>query len=236
MTKKNLPLSVLKALEPFVDLQGKLFTIEDPGKGLLHAKDKDPSSKFYYTIENYEIAKDGREIFSINYAPKDERDVKSLTIRVYRDDLPKYFSMWVTTLENYSKVKSFFDDPVLESYENEFFSNFEFIEEDAETRPFRTTQILQLDYLLEQVSTRLIEMVDDDNREEVESIIAEINEVRESLPTRSQKWIAEHISKIYAKIAKQGIKFMKEFWSEGKKEVIKNVVKGLIEAGTDLLN
>ncbi len=236
MTKKNLPLSVLKALEPFVGLQGKLFTIEDPGKSLLHAKDKDPSSKFYYTIENFEITKDGREIYSINYAPKDEKEVKSFSIRVYRDDLPKYFKMWVTYLENYSKVKSFFDDPILESYEEEFFTNFEFVDEDAETRPFRTSQILQLDYLLEQVSTRLIEMVDDNNREEIESIITEITEVRESLPTRSQKWIAEHVSKIFAKIAKQGVSFIKEFWAEGKKEIIKNIVKGLIEHGPDVFN
>ncbi|RQO33767.1 hypothetical protein DBR39_22615 [Chryseobacterium sp. KBW03] len=236
MSKKNLPLSVLKALEPFVGLQGKLFTIEDPGNNLVNAKDKDPSSKFYYVIEKYEIASDGREIYSVNYSPKDEKEVKATYIRILRDDLTTNFNNWVLSLENYGKVKSFYDDPILESYEEEFFSNFEFVDEDADIRPFKTTQILQLDYLLEQVSSRLIEMVDDNNRQEIQSIITEISEVRENLPTRSQKWIVEHVSKIYAKIAKQGMKFMKEFWAEGKKEIIKNIVKGIIEHGPDILN
>ncbi|MGG7549795.1 hypothetical protein ACQ7CX_04150 [Chryseobacterium arthrosphaerae] len=236
MTKKKLPLSVLKALEPFVGMQGKVFTIEDPGDRLVLAKDKDPSSRFYYLIEKYEIANDGREIYSISYAPKDEKEVKGASIRVYREDLTTNFNTWVNSLENYDKVKSFYDDPILESYEEEFYTNFELVNEDAETRPFRTTQILQLDSLLEQVSTRLIEMVDDNNREDIQTIITEITEVRENLATRPQKWIAEHVSKIFAKIAKQGISFIKEFWAEGKKEIIKNIVKGLVEAGTELIN
>jgi hypothetical protein len=236
MAKKNLPLAVLKALEPFVGMQGKVFTIEDPGNNLVYAKDKDPSSKFYYVIEKYEIGNDGKEIYTIGHSPKDDKEVRATSMRVYRDALASTFNDWIISLENYDKIRSFYDDPILESYEEEFFANFELVDEDAETRPFRTTQILQLDYLLEQVSTRLIEMVDDSNRQEIESIITEITEVRENLPTRSQKWIAENISKIYAKIAKQGIKFMKEFWAEGKKEVIKSIVKGLIEHGPDIFN
>lgn len=236
MTKKKLPLSVLKALEPFVGMQGNLFTIEEPGNNLLYAKDKDPSSDFYFVIEKYEISSDGREIYYIGHSPKDEKEVKATAFRVLRDDLRATFNSWILSLENYDKIKSFYDDPILESYEEEFFANFELVEEGADTRPFKTTQILQLDYLLEQVSTRLIEMVDENNREEIKSIITEITEVRENLPTRPQKWIAEHVSKIYAKIAKQGIKFMKEFWAEGKKEIIKNIVKGLIEHGPDMFN
>ncbi|MDR6545678.1 hypothetical protein J2810_001726 [Chryseobacterium rhizosphaerae] len=235
MAKKNLPLSVLKALEPFVGLQGKLFTIEHPGNSLLLVKDKDPNSKFYYSIERYQV-RDEKVLYSIMFSPRNEKDVGAMSTTIGGDSLTTTFNSWVQSLENYSKVKSFFDDPILESYEEEFYTNFELVDEDAETRPFRTTQILQLDYLLEQVSTRLIEMTDDNNREEVESIITDITEVRESLPTRSQKWIAEHVSKIFAKIAKQGVSFIKEFWAEGKKEIIKNIVKGLVEAGTELIN
>lgn len=235
MNKKKLPLTVLKALEPFVEMQGKIFTIEQPGKSLLLAKDKDPNSKFYYTIEKFEI-QDGKDIFTVIQAPKDEKEVRGHAVRILGEDITTNFNAWVLLLENYSKVKSFFDDPILETYQAEFSSNFEFLDENAEKNPFHTTQILQLDYLLEKIGTRLIELSDDNNREENESIVAEIAQIRESLPNRSQKWVVEQISNIYAKIAKQGIKFIKEFWAEGKKELIKNIVKGLIESGIDFMN
>jgi len=236
MSKKNLPISVLRALEPFVGLQGQLFTIEDPGNNLLHAKDKDPSSKFYYAIEKYEIANDGREVYSINYAPKDEKDVRAFAIRLLRDDLTTNFKTWVLSLENYAKVKSFFDDPILETYQAEFVSNIELLDENAETDPLQTNQIILLDNFLEEVGTRLIGMADDSNRESIQTIAAEITEIRENLPTRSKKWVVEQLAKIYAQIAKQGVKFIKEFWAEGKKEAIKNIVKGIFDYGTDLLN
>ncbi|MDR4892288.1 MULTISPECIES: hypothetical protein [unclassified Chryseobacterium] len=235
MSKKNIPLSVLKALEPFVGLKDKLFTIENRERNILFVRDIDSSSKFYYTIESSEIS-DGEELFTIVQAPKNEKELKAFAVKIYSKDLKDNFNSWIQLLENYNKVKSFFDDPILESYEEEFYTNFELVDEDADTRPFSTTQILQLDYLLEQVSTRLINMADGNNREQIETIITDITEVRESLPTRPQKWIAEHISKIFAKIAKQGINFIKEFWAEGKKELIKNIVKGLVEAGTELIN
>lgn len=236
MSKKNLPLSVLKALEPFVGLQGQFFTIEDPGKNLLHAKDKDPSSKFYYAIEKCEIANDGREIYSINFAPKDEKDVRATAVRILRDDLTQSFNTWVLSLENYDKVKSFFDDPVLQSYQAEFVSNYEFLDEDADTDPLPINQIILLDNFLEDVGRRLLGMANDTNREEIQTIAAEIVELRENLSTRSKKWIVEKMSKVYAQIAKQGVKFIKEFWDEGKKEIIKTVVKAVIEHGPDLLN
>ncbi|MGX5684526.1 hypothetical protein ACWKWW_08170 [Chryseobacterium cucumeris] len=236
MNKKDLPLNVLHALSPFVKMKGKLFTVkDDPEENYMIALDKDENSNFYYVIENYEYS--GNEyVFNVTYSPADATSVKPNSVRVGEKALTTHFNKWIAFLEEYNSVSSFYDDPILESYEEEFFTNFEFIDEEADIRPFKTTQILQLDYLLEQVSTRLIEMVDENNREEIESIITEITEVRENLPTRPQKWIAEHVSKIYAKIAKQGIKFMKEFWTEGKKEIIKNIVKGLIEHGPDMFN
>lgn len=235
MNKKKLPLKVLTALEPFVTLKGKYFTIEQPDNNLLLAKDKDASSKFYFVIEKYEI-QDGKVTYTIIQAPKDEREVRPFAKRISDEHLTAVFETWVHLLDKYNNVKSFFDDPILESYQAEFISNFEFLDEDADKNPFHTTQIIQLDYLLEQVSARLIELSDDNNREAINVITAEISEIRENLATRSKKWIVEHIGNVYAKIAKQGTKFIKEFWAEGKKEIIKNLVKGLIESGTDFLN
>jgi len=235
MKKKNLPLTALKALEPFVEMKGTYFTIENPVNNLLVAKDKDPESDFFYIIEKHEI-QDSKDVYTIHYAPKNEKDIKQTARNVFSENLTTTFNEWVLLLEKYSNVKSFYDDPILESYQTEFISNFEFLDGDADKNPFHTTQIIQLDYLLDQVSIRLIELSDENNRQVIDAIAAEISEIRENLSTRSKKWIVDQIGNVYAKIAKQGIKFIKEFWAEGKKEIIKNIVKGLIESGTDFLN
>ncbi|MFP3577855.1 hypothetical protein, partial [Brevibacillus sp. SIMBA_040] len=84
-------------------------------------------------------------------------------VRVGEKALTTHFNKWIAYLESYNNVSSFYDDPILEAYQTEFVSNFEFLDESAETSPFHTTQILQLDNLLEQMSVRLIELSDDTN-------------------------------------------------------------------------
>lgn len=235
MHKKNLPLSVLKVLEPFVGLKNKLFTIEDPEDKLLIAKDIDTNSKFFFSIDKFENA-NNEESYTLTYSPRSDKDVKEHTVISKAAYVSEIFNNWVDRLESYSKIKSFYDDPILESYEAEFYSNFEFDTEDFDLRPYTTTQILQLDHFLEQVNNRLIEMTDQNNRDSIETIILEIEYVRDNLATRSQKWVAENVSKIFAKIAKQGVKFMKEFWSEGRKEFIKEIVKIAITEGLKRLH
>lgn len=235
MNKKEIPLFVLQMIEPFVNLKDKRFIVEPLEDTLLNIKDCDPNSTFRFQILKYE-RNNNEDVFTLNYSPRSDRQMEAYTNVIRAAYLTESFNNWLNRIDEYNKVKSFYDDPILESYEAEFFTNFEFVDDNYETHPFKTTQILQLDYLLEQVSNRLVEMAADNNKEEIQSIIIEIEEIRENLATKSQKWIAENISKIYAKIAKQGIKFMKEFWAEGKKEIIKSIVKGLIEHGPDILN
>lgn len=233
--KKDIPLNVLKALEPFVNLHGDLFVVVDPKDSLMKAIDKDSNSSFHYTIVTYKMEGE-KYFFSVVYSPASDNNVGEKEATLNLVSLKPHFESWTNQLNNYNGVKSFYDDPILETYQAEFFSNFEFLDETANEQPFNTTQIIQLDYLLEQVSTRLVELSDNTNRDEIQDISNEISEIRENLPTSSQKWVVQQISKIFGKIAKQGVKFIKEFWAEGKKEFIKNVVKGLIESGTDLLN
>lgn len=235
MNKKDLPLHVLKALEPFVSLHGELFKIIDPENSLMLAVDKDENSKFYYSIDSFEYS-NSQYVFTVSYSPYNDHEIKAKAKRIIASALQDHFKDWTNLLQNYNTIKSFYDDPVLKTFEAEFISEYEFLEEDAEVNPFKTTQILQLDFLLETISARLLEMSDDSNIDQIEIINNDISELRNNLATRSKKWVLEQFSKIYGKIAKQGTIFIKEFWSEGKKELIKNLVKGLIDSGNDFLN
>ncbi|MEC8682838.1 MAG: hypothetical protein VXX80_04075, partial [Bacteroidota bacterium] len=133
------------------------------------------------------------------------------------------------------------DDPIINSFKEEYYAEFEIInEDDADIRPLNTRQIILLDNHLEDVDKRLEKFINEKNSEDIQEIKEDIVELRDNLTKKPKKWVIKNLSKIWAKIAKQGTKFIKEFLSESKKEMIKQSIKGLIELvkenGPDLLN
>lgn len=231
--KKDLPLVILKSLQPFVNLRGEKFEILDPKDNLLKVVDQEPESIFHFTIEEYRKAQNGRFQFLMSCSPKsqDENGIYKSWLEI--SQLEPQFQAWIKLLDEYENVESFFDDPILESFRDEYFTEFEIIDEDADTKPLNTKQILLLDSHLEDVGERLSDYLTEKNTDQISEIQEDILELRENLTNKSKKWIIENLTIIWAKIAKQGTKFIKEFLSESKKEVIKHGVKGLIELVKD---
>ena len=238
--KKDLPLVILKALEPYVNLKGDKFEVVDPKENLLKLIDKEPESQFHFTIEKYQRnASNNKFQFLMTRIPKSENDNGIIQSWLEIDGLKTHFEIWIKLLDQYESTNSFFDDPITKTFQEEFYTEFEIIDEDAESNPLSTKQILLLDNYLETVDSRLEEFKTEHNAQDIEEIKEEILLLRENLTTKSKKWVVKKLTTIWAKIAKQGTKFIKEFLSESKKELIKHGVKGLIEFvkenGMDLL-
>lgn len=236
--KKDLPLIILKSLEPFVKLKGDKFDVIDPKEKLLTVVDKDPDSTFHFTIEQYK-KENGRFTFLMDKSPRNENDNGIIRTWVDINDLNGQFESWIKLLKQYESVTSFYDDPIIKTYKEEFFTEFEIIDEDRETNPFDTKRVLLLDNYLESVDKKLKELSDEKNENDIKDIQADIVILRENLTTKSKKWILDKLTTVWAKIAKQGAKFIQEFLTVSKKELIKQGIKGLIdfvkENGTDLL-
>ncbi|WP_179317939.1 hypothetical protein [Winogradskyella undariae] len=238
--KKDLPLVILKSLQPFVNLRGDKFETLEPKENLLKVVDQEPESDFHFTIEEFKKAQNGKFQFLMNRSPKSQNETDNYKTWVDISQLEPQFKTWIKLLDEYENVNSFFDDPIIKSFTEEYFTEFEIIDEDADIKPLNTKQILLLDSHLEDVEKRLTEYTNDKNVDEISEIKEDINELRENLTNKSKKWVIKRLSKVWAKIAKQGTKFIKEFLSESKKEIIKQGVKGFIELikenGPDLLN
>lgn len=238
--KKDLPLAILKALEPYVDFKGDKFEVVDAKENLLKVVDKDLESEFHFIVEKYQRANNGNFQFLMTRSPKNTNDIGVYQTWVEVSGLAPQFEAWIKLLEEYDSVKSFFDDPIKKSFKEEFYAEFEIVDEDAETHPLNTKQILLLDSYLEEVESKLIDFITSENSVEIQEIRDDIILLRENLTIKSKKWIVNHLTSIWAKIAKQGTNFIKEFLSESKKEFIKQGVKALIDYvkdnGTDLLN
>ena len=239
--KKDLPLVILKALEPFVGLKGNKFEVIEPQEKLMIAIDKDIDSDFHFTIEQYQKNTSNNTFqFLMSRSPKNNNDNGNYQTWVEVSGLETQFDAWLKLLEEYESVNSFFDDPITKSFREEFYAEFEIIEDDAETNPLNTKQILLLDSYLDSVDNKLSNFITENNEQDIQDIKEEIFLLRENLTKKSKKWVVSKLTNIWAKIAKQGTTFIKEFLNESKKEIIKQGIKGIFdyvkENGIDLLN
>lgn len=238
--KKDLPLVILKSLEPYVNLSGDKFEVIDPKDNLLTVIDKDLESDFHFTIEKYQQDNSDKFQFLMIRSPKNVNDNGVLKSWIEISGLVPHFEAWLKLLDEYDAVNSFFDDSISKSFQEEFYAEFEINEEEAETNPLTTKQILLLDEYLESVDNKLAEMTTDDNSADLQDIRTEVAILRENLTKKSKKWVVSKLTNIWGKVAKQGTKFIKEFLTESKKEIIKQGVKGIIDyvtgSGPDLLN
>lgn len=234
--KKDLPLSILKSLESFVNLKGEKFEVVDPKEYLLKVIDKDVNSVFHFTIEKYQKSSGGSFLFWITRVPKNQNDNGIYQYWFEASAINGQFDAWIKLLNEYDTVKSFFDDPIIKSFQEEFYAEFEIIDEDAETNPLKSNQILILDSYLESVDNKLTEFITKNNSDEIKEIRDDINFLRDNLTIKSKKWVVKKLTTIWAKIAKQGSKFIREFLVESKKELIKQSVKGLVELVIENIN
>ena len=239
--KKDLPLTILKSLQPFVNLRGEKFETLDPKENLLKVIDLEPDSSFHFTIEKYKRERAGKFQFLMSRSPTSRNDNGIHRTWVDISQLEPQFQTWISLLDEYENIESFFDDPIINSFKEEYYAEFEILDDDdAGIKPLNTKQILLLDSHLDDVDKRLEKFVTEKNAEDIQEIKEDIVQLRDNLTNKSKKWAVKNLSKIWAKIAKQGTKFIKEFLSESKKELIKQSVKGLLEIvkenGPDLLN
>ena len=233
MHKKKLPLEILKALEKFVTLKGEQFDVIDPGNFLIKVKDKDKNSDFYFYVEQFK-QESGFKLL-IDVKPKDAQIVTNYRTWINTNELQNFFNNWVLLLKEYDKVKSFYDDPIVQSFADEYYAEFKIIDPNAEIEPFNPTQILLLDKHLESLEKNITKYQNELNKDQLKEIKEEILDLRDNLTSKSKVWIIKKLSFIWAKITKQGTKLMKELLSEAKKQIVKEGVKMLIETGIEYI-
>lgn len=227
--KKDIPLVVHEILEPFVLKKGEHFTIDYNSNTLLKFVDTEIGSDFYFEINKFE-----GDVISLIIKPIDKSTINGQSIQIDSKKLGIYFNNWISILEQYQNVKSVFDDPILKSFQEEYFSEFEILEDEKE-KPLENNKILLLDKYLENISIELENHKTEINKNKIDEIQSDINLFQENLTSQNKLEIAKNFSKILAKIKKLGTKFLKEFITEGKKQIISKGIKFLIEQGPNII-
>jgi hypothetical protein len=232
--KKNIPLVVLETLEKFVQLKSEEFEVINPDKFLLKIIDKDNNSNFYFNIENYKV-ENGLKLL-IDWKPVNKESIGNKRMWIESKELDAYFSNWIKILKAYETVNSFFDDPIIKAFTEEYYAEFEIIDEDADSKPLTSKQILLLDEHLEYIENNIEKYQTEHNEAEIQEIKSKVKDLRENLTSKSKAWVIKNLSNIWAKVTKQGTKFLKDFLSEAKKQAIIEGVKYLIGQGVNMIN
>ena len=191
--KKDIPLLVHEILEPFVLKKGEHFTIDYNSNALLKFVDTEIDSDFYFEINKFE-----GEVITLIIKPIDKSTIDGRGVQINSKSLATYFNNWISILEQYQKVKSVFDDPILKSFQEEYFAEFEILEDEKE-KPLENNQILLLDEYLENLSLGLEKHKTESNKIKIDEIQSEINILQENLTSQNKLEIAERFSKILAR-------------------------------------
>lgn len=224
--KKQLPISVLKALEPFMKEQSNLYKLDDPGSFVLRMVDRDPDSDFFFEIR--EFSTDRGLQLTIFYKPQNRNKTQEVGIVIEPKDLESHFKKWVLFLKEYEAI-NFFDDPILNQYAEEFDNEVKIVDEDADSKSYDyQTQIWLDEYL-----NNYIQVLEQFNKPEINSEVVilkeDIIELKETQTKLTKRAVVEKLVKIWAKTRKLGMALIKDAYDVAKKEIFKRLITGKID-------
>lgn len=226
--KKDLPLEILKIVEPFSKRSSKLYKAIDPGDSLVKIIDTDTSSNFRFEITGYTNENKKDFLLQIEFSPRSKNTTEFYKGKVNSNSLESHFVNWSKLLDEYDKIEVF-DDPILRQYEREFESELKVVDEDADYNSFDYQTQLKLDAYLTNCQTILETSKNEDNEKEVELIQEEIKHLKDNQVKITKNAVVAKLAKILAKIRKLGLSLIKEVYETAKKELIKKLISGQIE-------
>jgi hypothetical protein len=226
--KKEFPLSVLQTIEELIKTESPHFEVTNSGESLLKFRDKDSKSDFYFEIKSYKFDSNNKLQLEISYKPR-HRDIPTTHEKtVDTKTLGVSLRTWSDLLSGYEQIK-IFDDPILKQYEDEFLTEFEILDADADTNSYDfKTQIL-IDNYLDYCSVKLSEHKTEENKKEVEIIENEIKDLKANQTQLTKRKVVQRLARIWSKTRKFGLNLLKDVYQEAKKEIIKQLIKGQID-------
>jgi hypothetical protein len=218
MDKKQLPITLLQALDR---LNSELSSMSENFNHLIEKdfnenklirfQDIDKNSDFIFEIKGLYLDK-GVPIFTIESSPSSINDNKLVSRFQHEKGASLMFQNWIDWLLVYENTHLTPEDELQKQYEEEFYSEFVILDENANKEPFSLEQQLFLDEYLRTSQEKLILLSDGKNNEEakeIDQLIAEAESIRKVLTKESKNKIIKRLSKFWGKAKKTSIDVVK---------------------------
>lgn len=229
--KEQTPLVVHKAIEPYLNKRDGLFKRVSSDKDLIRFKGSAIDSNFYFHIKSHRIQNHQNKI-QLEYQPFTAESVAPRTTWVKSDQrsIDAHFQIWFKLLSDFKSTKTVFDDPIEKSFQEDYYSYFDIIEEEKD-KPLEPSSIVPLYEHFEEIKLKLNEYKNEDNTSDIEDIQEEITQLNDSLTVSGRQEIANRICNVWAKLTKLGVKYIKEFVEVSRKYVMKEAAKRAFQLG-----
>jgi hypothetical protein len=219
--KKNFPITALEVLQPFVEKAKDIASPVVDEKHVLYLVDNDAFDKSDYFFKViFEL--DGGT-YRIEMKPYSSDTIIANAYRCQLGEIENFFTIWLDVMRRYKNQPSVHDNPA--KYQAEYFYNeFKIVDEDADFAPFNPNQIFLLEEYIENYKTNLLILRHDENKESIDKIIEECNELQDTIYSEPKNKVMNAFAKIWGKtvttLKKEGKDFIKEAWQEFKKDII----------------
>lgn len=234
-----MPLELIRAMNVLEQLDVTDLTNVNDTDAYLLIKDPDPSSDFFFSVLDIKIHNDSKThrgptppSYLIKYKPVNDINVSSYELLIAADQLKVIYAKWKRRINEYSEhiPQQLTNDPILEQYEEDFFSDFEMTDEDADIHSFSTKEQLRIDAYLTYIIKRLEVYKEKSDtkqaiKDEVEGVIDAAKVLQETQTKLTKNQVAKRLANILAQCKKVSLKVL----GEVKSEVVKGLVKGVME-------
>jgi len=238
ITKKDIPLNLLKAIEEIAqsNLDIIKFNKEDNTYYLFVETDKDSKNFFKILIDgskvigNYE-----KKHFAYQWKPIDASSALQGITQSSLEGVTKQFETWVKLIRTLHETLSVHDDNFANFYSNFYFEEFKIVDDNANTEPFNPDQQDLVELYIDALAIAIMSSVGQMDEIQKTELISEINEIKLELPTSTKTKVMKKITKIFGKLYKTSKPFAKEIILEAKKQLIKKLIELGIEYGPKIL-
>lgn len=229
--KRAIPPIVWQYIQPIINQYRRLIIPVTNGEHVLFLKDADPESVFYYQCDP--IADTGR--FKVEMKPLSIHSVQTVSQELSLNEMIERLKQWFEALDAFDKTETIYDDPIVKGYEQEFASYFVMNEADEfESMDYVGQRYLlsYLDRITEQIEEQR-PLVTEKKAEQLTLLLAETEVLKEDLPELSKNQTVRRLINIWAKTRKVSVKLITDLLSDFKKEGLKLLAKGILDAGSD---
>lgn len=236
MNKKDLPIILLQALN---SLNTELFSLSKGLENLIDNdfnekklpifKDSEKGSEFKFEIKNVSLSREGSPIFTVESAPSSKINNKPSLTSQNEKGTVIMFQRWIDWLKIYENLYLTPEDELQKKYQDEFYTEFEILEEDANKEPFSLKQQIYLNEYLTNSQEKLKLLAQSKSQEEqieINNLISEAETIKKVLTKESKNKIIKRLSKFWGGARKTGIELIKEIFIEIAAEISKKILLG----------
>ena len=224
--KKEIPLIILQAIEPYFKEKSELFNLTEPEESLLKIVDADIESDFFFEIRDCKH-QNNRISVSLKMKPKSNSQTDIFNIDIEYKQINDYFQRWKKILEDYSKT--IYQDPIVKINQERFFEKYDILDEDADYATFDLEQQIYLDEYLSKTQDKILKLKkgkSEKEKAELDDLSKDAEKIKEVITKESKRKIIKRLSKFWGKAQKIGLPIIKEILINFSTELAKKLLLG----------